>query len=501
MNKAQLAKLLLLLAVILAIPLVWFNLRPEPGPNTPANTATAVAELPQPTSTAPPPTPTASPEPPTTTATPSATPTATASPTLTRTPTATPTPTLTPIPPWLPFAGPDPLLPTPETPIPTPVSPLVKPSHITTILLLGNDTGPLRGGRTDSMIVVAINRETKTASLLSIPRDLYVYIPGWTMNRINTAMPHGVGYPGGGEQLVKDTILYNMGIPIDYYVRVGFDTFQAIVDSLGGVEIVVNCPLRDWRLKEPDLDPNVEENWEQFILETGVQPMDGALALWYVRSRLTTSDYDRGRRQQQLLRAILHKGVDQNLIPQIPTLWDVYRNSVETDLTLLKVVELAALAPAVRENGVQHLYLANAVRSWSVPASGASVGLIQWEATEPILRQLFQPPLIQRASRDPITVEVVGNNYILYRQAAENLAWYGFRPLFIPVEEEPPPHTHMAYHGQNFKGSFNWLLAWIFHQPADQIQLAPEESGALRYRVILGQDFNPCRPHLYSPQG
>lgn len=75
--------------------------------------------------------------------------------------------------------------------------------------------------------------------------------PGWKMERINLALPHGNGsdYPGGGGQLLKDTLLYNFGIPVDYYIRIGFEGFKQVVDLLGGVEIVVNCRLTDWRLK------------------------------------------------------------------------------------------------------------------------------------------------------------------------------------------------------------------------------------------------------------
>ncbi len=160
--------------------------------------------------------------------------------------------------------------------------------------------------------------------MLSLPRDLYVYIPGWQMTKINLALPHGHGVEyanGGGGGLIKDTIEYNLGIPIDYYARIGFDGFKTIIDTLGGIEIINNCKLRDWRLISPELDPTVEENWEQFILEPGIHEMDGDFALWYARSRRTTNDFERGRRQQQVLRAIFDKGLQRNTLTEIPELW------------------------------------------------------------------------------------------------------------------------------------------------------------------------------------
>lgn len=425
-------------------------------------------------------------------------------PTQTNTPTPTGTPTVTP--PYI-----DPGAPTPATAVPTPIPPFDIPDGVTNILLLGNDGNEVQSGRTDTIIILSINRHTQTASMLSLPRDLYVYIPDWTMNRINTALPHGHGVaygeaesgdPGsGGGRLIKDTILYNFGIEIDYYFRVGFNTFKETVDHLGGVEIVVNCPLTDWRLKAPDLDPAIEENWEQFELETGVHEMDGDLALWYARSRRTTSDFDRNQRQQQLLQAMFNKGMDLNLLPQAPALWDSFRSGVETDMPISEILSLAAVAPSLRENGIQHLSLPPAaLRSWSVPDSGASVQLLQWSEAERVFELLLQPPALNRATRPPIVVEVITDNWVWYRQTAENLTWFGFTPTPTIVDSPPATWTHITYYGDNFKGSFNWLMAWIFNRGTADITLDPNpHPNNADYTVTLGYDFNPCRPYRQAP--
>ena len=431
---------------------------------------------------------------------PTSTATATPSPTDTPTPTATATVTETPFP----FASLDDSLPTPATTIPTPVPTFEKPPGVTNILLLGNDAPYRQGGRTDSMVLVSINADTATATMLSIPRDLYVYVPDWKMARINQVLPHGHGaeYPGGGGQLVKDTILYNFGIPVDYYARIGFEGFKQVVDALGGVEVAVSCPLEDWRLKEPDLDPEVEENWEQFALEPGIYVMDGDLALWYVRSRRTTNDFERGRRQQQVLRAILQTGLDRSLLPQLPDLWQAYRDSVETDMTLPLMLPLAGLAPQIRENGIQQLYLAyGPVRAWREPESGASVQLLQWDQAEPVLAALMQPPVLNRANRAPITVEVISDgNWIMYQLAADNLSRHGFVPVYGSGDGTTPATTQVTYYGSNLKGSFSWLLAWILNREEGDIRLAGEgETSAYDYRVVLGHNYQPCRPELQAP--
>lgn len=417
-------------------------------------------------------------------------------------PTNTPFPTPTLKPTAYPFPTLDSTLPTPETAVPTPVIPFPKPPEIINIALLGNDVNEPQGGRTDSIIIVSINKETETATMLSLPRDLYVVIPGWTMNRINTALPHGYGvdYPGEGFGLLHDTVLYNLGIQLDYYARIGFDAFKQIVDEIGGVEIVSNCTLTDWRLISPELDPTVEENWELFTLEPGVHQMDGDLALWYARSRRTTSDFERGRRQQQVLQAIFNQGVDLNLLADLPDFWDIYRNAVETNMGLPLMVELAALAPGVRQNGVQHLSLAPAVRAWAVPETGASVQLLQWEAAQPVLARLQQPPILNRSTNPPITVEVVTNDYILYQQTAENLTWHGFVPSYAERGSTPfPDQTFITYFAPNLKGSYSWLLTWLFRQESEQIELASPAASSFNYRVVLGGDYNPCLPQLEAP--
>ena len=438
---------------------------------------------------------------PTTTAT--SLPSSTATPLPTVTPTASPTPlptaTATPSPTPFPTLRPDLVG---SVPIPTPVSVLQKPATVTNLLILGNDVPGLRGGRTDSLLLISVNRETATASLLSLPRDLYVAVPGWKMARINQALPHGHGsdYLGGGGQLIKDTVLYNLGIPVDYYVRIGFDGFKQLVDLLGGVEIPVTCPVTDWRLLEPDLDPQVEENWEMFRLEPGVYWMNGDLALWYARSRRGSSDFERGRRQQELVQALLARGLRAGLIPRIPDLWSTYRESVETDLTLPALLELARLAPAVAENGVQHLYLAQAVRPWRTPA-GAAVQLLRPREAQPVLMQLMQPPLLRRGERTPPLVELRSRDDLRYRLAEANLGTAGFPVIREQAPATTPARNQVVYTGATTKGTSAWLLAWALDITETEIRLQPPGEMALDpyFQVTLGSSYDPCRPQLEAP--
>ena len=213
------------------------------------------------------------------------------------------------------------------------------------ILLLGTDkraseTGPTR---TDTMILVTIDPQTRTAGMLSIPRDLWVAIPGYSENRINVA--HFLGerdkYPGGGPALAKKTVQYTLGIPVHYYVRVNFQGFERIIDAIGGITIDVEEPIHD--TKYPD------ENYGVMTIDipAGIQKMDGKTSLQYARTRHGSSDFSRARRQQQVLKAVRDKVLRLNIpLTRIPEILKLVGDSVQTDLSL---TEMYALAKVGRE--------------------------------------------------------------------------------------------------------------------------------------------------------
>ena len=432
-----------------------------------------------------------------------------ASPTATVRPSATPAPSATPTsePQFAPSLGisePQALregVSTPATAIPTAVPAFSVPKGTTNVLLLGSDAPVGDNGikRTDTMIVVSINRDGPTASMISLPRDLYVYIPGGTMNRLNAAITIG------GVNLLKQTILYNFGIPIHYFARVDFEGFEEIVDSIGGVELAVGCGFKDWRIKSPELDPENEDNWYVHELEPGMHTMDGDTALWYARSRLMSNDFDRGRRQQQLLRSMLNQGVDLGLVPQVPSLWGAFQDTVETDMDIGRMLQIASLAPAIRENGVQNLYLLGKTESWIVPATAAQVQLPIWDGQGQMgetIQRLFLPPALNKASRAPIFVEVVNasGNPDMAALATDNLAWYGFVPIVSEEEVPEQESTTLTYFAPNFKGSYNWMISWIFDLAPADIILDDENPFASDYQVVLGEDYDPCLNPFYAPQ-
>ncbi len=201
------------------------------------------------------------------------------------------------------------------------------------VMVLGSDARPGGGYRTDIMMMVSINPKSGSATVLSFPRDLYVNIPGWGENRINTAMEFG------GFATLQATLETNFGVRPNYYVLTNFNNFTSIVDSLGGVTVQVGQQLID-RCKFNEFNHGAY----LCTINPGPVKMTGAQALWYVRSRKTTSDFDRERRSQEVLQAIFQKLFSLDSLPKVPDLYNFYRKNVETNIGLDTVVGLAPTA-------------------------------------------------------------------------------------------------------------------------------------------------------------
>ncbi|HEX2697526.1 MAG TPA: LCP family protein, partial [Anaerolineales bacterium] len=288
---------------------------------------------------------------------------------------------------------------------PTPLPPLTDNDTVN-FLLIGRDQGSVTSFRTDTMIIVILWPEDGQVSMISIPRDLWIYIPTVGMQRINTAYEFGnTGYTGGGVALLRDTIAYNLGIRIDHTAMVAFDGFQKIVDTLGGVDVPVACPYTDWHLIDPSYNPYDENNWSLYTVESGVNHMDGNLALWYARSRLKSSDFDRARRQQEVLRALFTQLLKTDTLSRIPQLYNDLSGTINTDLGLSDLLKLALYAPKLTSANIRSYYIRPPyVTSWTTPA-GAAVLLPQ----APDLTQMLTKATSLSATavqRQTISVEV-----------------------------------------------------------------------------------------------
>jgi LCP family protein required for cell wall assembly len=225
-----------------------------------------------------------------------------------------------------------------------------------TVLLLGLDyrdwEANEEASRSDTMILLTLDPQSKTAGILSIPRDLWVSIPGFQHGKINTAYYLGDAYelPGGGPALAVKTVEQFLGVPINYYAQIDFAAFVRFIDEIGGVEIDVPEPITI------DLLGTGAKTKKK--LKPGVQVLPGEWALAYARNRYTENgDFDRAARQQQVIMGIREQILRVDMLPTLiskaPALYNELAAGIRTNLTLDEVIRLALLAQSVPEEGIK----------------------------------------------------------------------------------------------------------------------------------------------------
>jgi LCP family protein required for cell wall assembly len=367
------------------------------------------------------------------------------------------------------------------------------------IVLIGHDSDSLQVDnvfRTDTMIVVNINQTTGTVSMLSLPRDLLVWISGWGMQRLNLAWGRGdaIGWTDGGWGLFRQTVLYNFGIELHYYALIDFSGFKSIIDEIGGVTIAVDCPIRDYLWTE-QYDAEGEPIFELTTLGVGVHHLNSTQALWYSRSRANSSDFDRGRRQQQVLRAIWNSGRDLGLITQFPSLWGTVNEIVETNVPLPVVAELVPLALSVQPNQVENHFFRLGIETspWQMPTSEnvqipnpAMITLVQSFLTPPTENQI----VADAASIRIFDASGADRNFDVV--AADRLLWDGLLSQAIGQADEVLPQSIIIDYTGSSKGSSLDQLAASLNVNPNNLQIEPDPNATADFDVYLGEDYNSC---------
>jgi LCP family protein required for cell wall assembly len=256
------------------------------------------------------------------------------------------------------------------------------------ILLLGIDRRADESGpaRSDSMILLGSQAGGSGAALLSIPRDLWVNIPGVGDQRINTALffGHQPEDPRAGPQLAVRTVRQELRRPVDRYLLLDFATFVRAVDALGGIEIDVPAPIVDTEYPTPDYGVTT------IRFDAGQQAMDGERALVYVRTRHDDGDFSRSMRQLQVLQALAAKAVQPASWSRLPEFYRVLNEGVVTDLTSADGLAVLPLFSALAQGEAAAATLEDATIPWITPG-GAWVLLPNGRAIEQIVTELFGP--------------------------------------------------------------------------------------------------------------
>ncbi len=244
----------------------------------------------------------------------------------------------------------------------------------TNLLVLGIDRVPdgTALGRSDTMILVSVDPLLPTVKMLSIPRDLWVSIPGVGDNRINTAHFYAeASKPGSGPLAAVQTVDADFGLNVHYYVRVRFDAFLRIVEALGGV--TVNLPKA------------------MGGLPAGLHHLDGAQALAFTRDRKGADDFFRMEDTQLLVRAMAVQVLSPQSWPRLPAVAQAMLSSVDSNLPLWQWPRLGL---AFLRAGLSSRFDSRAIlREMTTPYitdGGANVLLPKWDLIRPYVKEIIQ---------------------------------------------------------------------------------------------------------------
>jgi LCP family protein required for cell wall assembly len=242
------------------------------------------------------------------------------------------------------------------------------------ILLLGIDARPEDGlvARTDTLVLMTIEPLKPYIGLLSIPRDLWVFVPGVGENRINTAHFFGeLASPGNGPEAALETVRQNFGLKVDYYVRLRFDGLQQIVDAMGGVAVHLDQPLPGF--------------------PAGDLLLDGEQALAFVRNRTGSDDFFRMASGQLFIKALWRQLLSSNSWSRLPRILSAFRQSIDTNIPFWQWPRLGLALLRSGPAGVDSRVITRDMVNPFTTAGGAQVLGPNWESINPVLLEMFGP--------------------------------------------------------------------------------------------------------------
>lgn len=371
------------------------------------------------------------------------------------------------------------------------------------ILLLGVDRDPARLEQgepplSDTMIVVTIDPLTKQVGMLTLPRDLLVTIPGLGDRKINAAYSHGSMRDITGPGLVQASVEYNFGIPIHYFAEVDLEGFEQAIDTIGGVTIDVQSPIKD------DEYPGEAFNYTRAYFPSGLQHMDGATALRFSRTRHDDNDFARGNRQQQMLMSLREQAIQLNLITKANQLLKDLGGTVRTDLSPTETLQLAKLGTEIKGSDIHSYSLLSATTEQN-DANGYYL-IPEWTAVHGIIKQMIPEasPSLSPSKESPvrnsdepdrqasILVQNATNIDGLAGSAADKLQQAGFPNVTAEQSLETGSHPTsliINYSGTNATAQ---RISELLGIPARYIEQGDQSlAGEHDLVVVMGDDTPP----------
>lgn len=383
------------------------------------------------------------------------------------------------------------------------------------ILFIGLDERDLQTNdgppRSDTMILFTIDPITKTAGMLSIPRDMWVNIPGFGYSRINTAYSSGEGnqLPGGGPGLAMKTVSQFIGVPVDYFVQVDFNVFTTMVDEL--IDIGGCLPVSP--TEKMILDP-IGSGLDKVVLTPGDRELcSGWRVLAYARNRKTSGgDTDRAHRQQEVILA-LQKIIfsPQNFptfIQKSTTLYKRLNSGIKTNLTFDDALQLAVLgkdiSPESIKTGVIDPTLGMAIfDNTTLNGQPASIMKPVMDKIRVLRDEIFTTsgPTSPLAQGDAATlmrdeearVRILDGTFTgLEQRAGALFQQYGMTITELGAAPEAYSQTVVIVYGPKLY-TIKWLQA-TFGISARQIRFTPDPNQSVDIEIRLGSDIAPAIP-------
>ena len=355
--------------------------------------------------------------------------------------------------------------------------------------------------RSDTMILFTIDPITKTAGMLSIPRDLWVNIPGFGYSRINTAYPSGEGakLPGGGPGLAMKTVEQFLGVPVHYYAQVDFNTFTELVNRLGCIYVVPEEILV--------LDPVGPGTDHVVITPGGERKLCGWKVLAYARTRKTEGgDMDRARRQQQVIFALQEKIFDPEVFPslilQAPQMYSELSSGIHTNMPLEDAIRLAVLGKDISPGSIKTGIIDTSMVTFDNTVLGGQAASVMKPIADKvrILRdEIFTSsgPLSPMAQGDSATlmraeearVRIVDGTFTagLDQRAGTFFRSQGMNVTEVGPASEIYNSTFVIVYGPKLY-TLKYLQS-VFGIPSSQIRFNPDPASTVDIEIRLGSDI------------
>jgi LCP family protein required for cell wall assembly len=337
-------------------------------------------------------------------------------------------------------------------------------------------------------MLASIDPETKSAALVSIPRDLWVDIPGCTaregcsggQQRINVA--HAVG----GPDMARKTVTADFGVPIQYYARVDFRGFEQLVDAAGGVVVDVDWPVKD------DEYPTEDYGFQRIYFGPGPQLLDGRTALQYARSRHGMNDFARAGRQQKVLVGLRNRALQLNMLSHAPELVGIVQNSLSTDLSGVQMLALAKLVSQIDRDRITNVVLDT---NYATPFKGYDGADLLRPNTPAIRTAIVAAQQLAAHPEKRARIEVLNGSGTagLGQKAADYLTAQGFNVVRIASAERNDYRSSLVQVLKTDRRAAE-ALATTLQVPDTAITDTPTPNAGADIRIVVGQDFRLPRP-------